>query len=170
MNAHTVIGDGGTKLHVQDAGKRAGKPIVFIHGFSQCSLAWSKQMNRTSPTRSVSWRWTSAAMDYQTSRAAPTESREPGRTTSRGHQQLKLEPTVIGRLVVRRRHHFRLCRSLRRGRDRRLELGRSRLPARRAARCGGFSTSDSSRSRRDSSPRTWTRAWCAAKPDSLVHS
>jgi len=45
MNAHTVIGHGGTKLHVQEAGKRAGKPILFIHGFSQCSLAWSKQLS-----------------------------------------------------------------------------------------------------------------------------
>ena len=45
MNAHTVTGDGGTKLHVQETGKRSGKPILFIHGFSQCSLAWSKQLN-----------------------------------------------------------------------------------------------------------------------------
>src|SRR5215510_64376 len=44
MNAHTVIGDGGTKLHVQEAGKRTGKPILFIHGFSRCSLCWSKQL------------------------------------------------------------------------------------------------------------------------------
>ena len=45
MNAHTVTGDGGTKLHVGETGKRSGKPILFIHGFSQCSLAWSKQLN-----------------------------------------------------------------------------------------------------------------------------
>ncbi|HEX7237285.1 MAG TPA: alpha/beta hydrolase [Gammaproteobacteria bacterium] len=45
MNAQTVTGDGGTKLHVQEAGKRSGKPILFLHGFSQCSLAWSKQLN-----------------------------------------------------------------------------------------------------------------------------
>ena len=45
MNAHMVTGDGGTKLHVQETGKRSGKPILFIHGFSQCSLAWSKQLN-----------------------------------------------------------------------------------------------------------------------------
>jgi non-heme chloroperoxidase len=44
MNARTVVGDGGVKLHVQDVGKRSGKPILFIHGFSQCSLAWSKQL------------------------------------------------------------------------------------------------------------------------------
>lgn len=45
MNVRTVTGDGGVKLHVQDVGKRTGKPIVFIHGFSQCSLAWSKQLS-----------------------------------------------------------------------------------------------------------------------------
>ena len=45
MNAHTITGHGGTKLHVLEAGKRSGKPILFIHGFSQCSLAWSKQLN-----------------------------------------------------------------------------------------------------------------------------
>ena len=44
MNTYTVIGDGGTKLHVQETGKRAGKPILFLHGFSQCSLVWSKQL------------------------------------------------------------------------------------------------------------------------------
>lgn len=45
MNAHTIIGDGGIRLHVQDTGKRTGKPILFIHGFSQCSLVWGKQMH-----------------------------------------------------------------------------------------------------------------------------
>lgn len=45
MNAHTVVGHGGTKLHVVEAGKPTGKPILFIHGFSQCSLAWTKQLS-----------------------------------------------------------------------------------------------------------------------------
>jgi pimeloyl-ACP methyl ester carboxylesterase len=45
MSTHTIIGHGGTKLHVVEAGKPAGKPILFIHGFSQCSLAWSKQLS-----------------------------------------------------------------------------------------------------------------------------
>jgi len=44
MKAHTVTGDGGTKLYVQETGKSSGKPILFIHGFSQCSLAWGKQL------------------------------------------------------------------------------------------------------------------------------
>ena len=45
MKAHTVVGHGGTKLYVVEAGKPTGKPILFIHGFSQCSLAWTKQLS-----------------------------------------------------------------------------------------------------------------------------
>jgi non-heme chloroperoxidase len=45
MSTHIVVGDGGTKLYVRDEGKRTGKPILFLHGFSQCSLAWAKQLS-----------------------------------------------------------------------------------------------------------------------------
>lgn len=38
MSTHTVTGGGGVRLHVKEAGNRAGRPILFIHGFSQCSL------------------------------------------------------------------------------------------------------------------------------------
>ena len=43
MKQDTIIGGGGLKLHVEEAGNPAGKPILFIHGFSQCRLAWRKQ-------------------------------------------------------------------------------------------------------------------------------
>src|SRR6266545_214231 len=43
MKHVTVTGGGGLKLHVDEAGNPAGKPILFIHGFSQCRLAWRKQ-------------------------------------------------------------------------------------------------------------------------------
>jgi pimeloyl-ACP methyl ester carboxylesterase len=43
MKTHTVTGGGGLKLHVQETGNPTGKPILFIHGFSQCRLAWNKQ-------------------------------------------------------------------------------------------------------------------------------
>lgn len=43
MKHETVTGGGGLKLHVAEAGNPAGKPILFIHGFSQCRLAWRKQ-------------------------------------------------------------------------------------------------------------------------------
>ncbi len=41
----TVTGGDGVKLYVQETGNPSGRPILFIHGFSQCSLAWSKQMD-----------------------------------------------------------------------------------------------------------------------------
>lgn len=44
MRAHTIAGAGGVKLHVQETGTPTGKSILFIHGLSQCSLVWSKQM------------------------------------------------------------------------------------------------------------------------------
>jgi len=44
--AHTTVtGGGGVRLHVAEAGNPRGRPIVFIHGFSQCWLAWSRQMS-----------------------------------------------------------------------------------------------------------------------------
>ena len=45
MKSHKVTGGGGVQLHVVEAGNPAGRPILFIHGFSQCWLAWSRQMN-----------------------------------------------------------------------------------------------------------------------------
>jgi pimeloyl-ACP methyl ester carboxylesterase len=38
-----VTGGGGVQLHVVETGRPSGRPIVFIHGFSQSSLAWSRQ-------------------------------------------------------------------------------------------------------------------------------
>ena len=43
MKTHTIIGGGGVKLHVEETGNRDGKSLLFIHGFSQCRLAWRKQ-------------------------------------------------------------------------------------------------------------------------------
>ena len=45
MRAHTVTGGGGIRLHVEEAGNPDGQPVLFIHGFSQCRLAWSKQFD-----------------------------------------------------------------------------------------------------------------------------
>ena len=44
MKAHTVTGGGGIKLHVEETGNPNGRPMLFIHGFSQCRLAWTKQL------------------------------------------------------------------------------------------------------------------------------
>jgi non-heme chloroperoxidase len=45
MKQHTIEGGSGVQLHVVEAGNPGGRPILFIHGFSQCWLTWSKQMN-----------------------------------------------------------------------------------------------------------------------------
>jgi non-heme chloroperoxidase len=41
---HTVIGGGGTRLHVEETGNRRGRAVLFIHGYSQSRLVWRRQM------------------------------------------------------------------------------------------------------------------------------
>jgi non-heme chloroperoxidase len=45
MKSHKIVGGGGIQLHLVETGNPNGRPILFIHGFSQCSLAWSRQLN-----------------------------------------------------------------------------------------------------------------------------
>ena len=45
MTTHKVRGGGGVQLHVVETGNPKGRPILFIHAFSQCSLAWSRQLD-----------------------------------------------------------------------------------------------------------------------------
>lgn len=45
MKSHMVAGGGGIRLHLVETGNSEGRPIVFIHGFSQCWLAWTRQMD-----------------------------------------------------------------------------------------------------------------------------
>jgi non-heme chloroperoxidase len=45
MKSHKITGGGGTQLHVVETGNSKGRPIMFIHGFSQSWLAWSRQMS-----------------------------------------------------------------------------------------------------------------------------
>jgi pimeloyl-ACP methyl ester carboxylesterase len=45
MKTHAVAGGGGVRLHVIEAGNPRGRPVLFIHGMSQCSLAWSRQLD-----------------------------------------------------------------------------------------------------------------------------
>ena len=42
MMHHTITGGGGLQLHVVETGNPSGRPILFIHGISQCWLAWSR--------------------------------------------------------------------------------------------------------------------------------
>jgi len=45
MKTHRITGGGGAQLHVVEAGNPRGRPIIFIHGASQCWLQWDRQMN-----------------------------------------------------------------------------------------------------------------------------
>jgi non-heme chloroperoxidase len=45
MKTHKIAGGGGVQLHVVETGNAKGRPIVFIHGASQCLLQWSRQLN-----------------------------------------------------------------------------------------------------------------------------
>jgi pimeloyl-ACP methyl ester carboxylesterase len=45
MKSHKITGGGDVQLHLVETGNPKGRPIIFIHGFSQCSLAWSRQFN-----------------------------------------------------------------------------------------------------------------------------
>jgi non-heme chloroperoxidase len=42
---HKIKGGGGIQLHVVEEGNPQGQPVLFIHGFSQCHLSWSKQLD-----------------------------------------------------------------------------------------------------------------------------
>ena len=41
---HAVAGGGGLRLDVREWGNREGQPILFIHGWSQSQLCWSRQL------------------------------------------------------------------------------------------------------------------------------
>ena len=45
MKHHTIVGGGGTRLRVVGTGNPQGQSVLFIHGFSQCSLCWSRQLD-----------------------------------------------------------------------------------------------------------------------------
>ena len=45
MKSQRVTGGGGVQLNVVETGNPKGRPIVFIHGFSQCGLSWNRQMS-----------------------------------------------------------------------------------------------------------------------------
>jgi len=45
MKNYKITGGGRIQLHIVETGKAQGRPLLFIHGFSQCWLTWSRQMN-----------------------------------------------------------------------------------------------------------------------------
>jgi non-heme chloroperoxidase len=45
VRTHQVTGGGGVRLHVEETGNPSGQPVLFIHGLSQSTLAWSRQLH-----------------------------------------------------------------------------------------------------------------------------
>ena len=45
MKHHAIAGGGGCLLHLVETGNPRGQSILFLHGFSQCSLAWGRQLS-----------------------------------------------------------------------------------------------------------------------------
>lgn len=45
MMSQKITGGGGVQLHLVETGNASGRPIMFLHGCSQCWLNWSRQMN-----------------------------------------------------------------------------------------------------------------------------
>jgi len=45
MKSMTVTGGGGVQLHVVETGNPEGRPILFLHGVSQCWLSWIRQLD-----------------------------------------------------------------------------------------------------------------------------
>jgi len=43
MRSRTVTGGDGVDIYVEERGPRDGRPLLLIHGFSQCRLAWTPQ-------------------------------------------------------------------------------------------------------------------------------
>ncbi len=44
MRHHAVVGGGGTRLHAVESGNPAGRPILFLHGWSQSHASWAQQL------------------------------------------------------------------------------------------------------------------------------
>jgi non-heme chloroperoxidase len=47
MKTHRIAGGRGVQLCVVEAGRPDGRPILFLHGASQCHLQWDRQFNST---------------------------------------------------------------------------------------------------------------------------
>ena len=60
MRHHAIAGGGGTLLHLIETGNAEGQAVLFLHGFSQCSLAWSRQLSSD-----VARRYRLVAMDLR---------------------------------------------------------------------------------------------------------
>jgi pimeloyl-ACP methyl ester carboxylesterase len=82
MKAHLVTGGGGVQLHVVETGNPQGRPILFIHGASQCWRQWNRQMNSSLADEHRLVALDMRVMVSRTSHPTATMTRSCGRTTS----------------------------------------------------------------------------------------
>src|SRR5215831_13925868 len=45
MKSHMIKGGGGIELHLVETGNPTGQSILFLHGFSQSCLSWTRQLD-----------------------------------------------------------------------------------------------------------------------------
>lgn len=45
MRTYYVVGGARARLYIEETGNPKGKPLLFIHGFSQSRLSWNRQIN-----------------------------------------------------------------------------------------------------------------------------
>ena len=43
IRSHRISGGAGADIHVDETGDPSGRPVLFIHGISQCRLAWRRR-------------------------------------------------------------------------------------------------------------------------------
>ena len=123
---HDVRGGGGLRLHVREWGDPQGPPIVFVHGWSQSQLCWSRQIAgplaerlQARHLRPPRPRHVRAAAGRRAVRRRAALGRRP----QRGDRAARARPADAGRVVLRRVRRDRLPRRLRRSGDRRRRPG-----------------------------------------------
>src|SRR5512132_4641132 len=80
--SHRVSGGTGVVLHVDETGNHEGRPVLFVHGFSQCRLAWNRQLGSGLGRDLRLVAWTCGATACRRSRGTTTGTPRSGPTTS----------------------------------------------------------------------------------------
>ena len=134
---HTVIGGGGQALHVREWGPPDGPPVLLIHGWSGNHMCWGHQVDSAlvDEFRLVALDLRGHGMsDRPLDAGRYQDARLWAADIAAVIAQLDLDRPDVGRLVLRRVRHLRLPPRLRRERDLRDQLRRSRGEPERALR------------------------------------
>ena len=139
MQHHMIAGGGGLLLHLVETGKPAGRPILFLHGFSQSWYAWSSQLDSD-----LAADYRLIAMDLRghghsdKPRGCYADSRLWADDLDAAIRSLGLEQPLAVRLVLWTADDSRLRASLRGRCHRRYPVRRRRQQARQRSGDGGL--------------------------------